>query len=139
VRADRRFEAAPPILLLPGPPRLLARGHHQHFRHLPPRGGIIYNLDAEQLHELNNGLCDFGSTLFWVVRPDERALLKPTTNKPVGYSKKISNIFFSFCDEISNNFNWWLVMSHVGLDGCFLNIHYRRQLLCGVSKALGNV
>jgi hypothetical protein len=34
-------------------------------------GSIIYSLDVQQLHELGNGLCNFGWPFIWIVRPDE--------------------------------------------------------------------
>jgi hypothetical protein len=70
--------------------------------------GTVYSLDADQLHELGNGLCDSGRPFIWVVRSDEAQKL----SQDLGERCREKGLIVSWCPQLD-------VLSHKAT-GCFI-------------------
>jgi hypothetical protein len=70
--------------------------------------GTVANLDAAQLEELGNGLCDSGKPFVWVLRSDEAEKL----SRQLGGKCKEKGLVVPFCPQLE-------VLAHKAT-GCFL-------------------
>ncbi|NP_001169283.1 UDP-glucosyltransferase UGT13248-like [Zea mays] len=72
--------------------------------------GTVYSLDADQLGELGNGLCDSGWPFIWVVRPDEAQKLPQDLEDACREKEK--GLIVQWCPQLE-------VLSHKAT-GCFI-------------------
>ncbi|CAD6204180.1 unnamed protein product [Miscanthus lutarioriparius] len=70
--------------------------------------GTVYSLDADELHELGNGLCDSGRPFIWVVRSDEAQKL----SQDLGDRCRENGLVVPWCPQLE-------VLSHKAT-GCFI-------------------